>query len=124
MLKAQVSPATATGDTVKTSIGTITVPKTVKRIVGIWGYAVGGAGLTTLENISGILELESPDLNLAPLQLPLDCIAGVTAGVAAFNPRIFGCNIPVGGGEEITGYMTMDMALTIGSLGRWGLLYA
>ncbi len=122
-IKAQSSSAVATGDTTKTLIETITVPKTAKSIVGIWGYAVGGAGSTTLENVSGILELESPDINLQPLQLPLDILVVLTSGSAALSPRIFPANIPVNGGERISGYMTMDMALTVAYKGRFGLIY-
>lgn len=123
MLKAQASESAALGDTVKTSMGELRVPMKVKRIIGIWGYAIGGPGQTTLENISGILELESPDINLAPLQLPLDIISVLTEGSSVLQTRIFGCNIPVKGGEKITGYMTLDMAITLANTGRWGLLY-
>jgi len=121
--KSQASAVVASGDTTKTSLGTLTIPKLCKRITGIWAYAVGGAGLTTLENVSGIVELESPDINLAPLQLPLDVVTIVTSGSAAFSPRVWNVNIPVSGGEEITAYVTIDMALTIASTCRWGLIY-
>jgi len=123
MIKAQASAATAAGDTTKTSIDTLTVPKSAKMIVGIWAHAVAGPGTTTLENVTGILELESPDLNLQPLQLPLDCVAVLTSGSVAFSPRIFPANIPVNGGEKITGYVTMDMALTVANKARFGLIY-
>ena len=121
--KAQVSAATATGDTVKTKIDDLVVPQTAQRIVGIWAYAVGGAGSTTLENVTGILELESPDVNLQPLQLPLDCVVVLTSGSVAFQPRVWPVNIPVSGGAKITGYMTMDMSLTVAYKGRFGLIY-
>lgn len=122
-MKAQASAVTATGDTVKTSIGELTVPQTVRRIIGIWGYAIAAGAMTTAEAVTGILELESPDVNLAPLQLPLDCVSALTSGAVAFNPRIFPCNIAVPGGAKITGYMTMDMAQTGTLKGRWGLIY-
>jgi hypothetical protein len=124
MIKAQASSTTATGDTVKTAIGTsIQVPMTAKSIVGIWCYAVGGPGMTTLENASGIFELESSDKNLQPLQLPLDIVTALTSGSAAFSPRIFPANIPVSGGEVIKCYVTMDMSMTVALLARWGLIY-
>jgi hypothetical protein len=123
MIKAQVSAATATGDTVKTLIDTITVPKNAKMIVGIWAHALAGAGGTTLENITGIFELESVDINLQPLQLPLDCVALVGTGMAAISPRIFPANIPVNGGERIVGYVTMDLAQTVAGKARFGLIY-
>lgn len=123
MRHAQAGAIVASGDTVKTSLGTLQVPKSMKKIVGVWCYAVGGPGFTTLENMTGIFELESPDINLQPLQLPLDCVCMNTDGSSAFNPRIFPVDIPVGGGEKITGYVTMDMAITLASTCRFGLLY-
>ena len=123
MFKAQAGTATATGDTTKTSLGTLTVPATARRIIGIWGYASAGAAITTAEGVTGILELESEDLSLQPLQLPLDVIVVLTSGAAAYSPRVWAVNIPVKGQEKITGYMTMDMAQTGALKGRFGLLY-
>jgi len=120
----QMGAYTATGDTVKTSLGTITVPKSATKIVGIMMYASGGAGMTTLENISGILELESPDLALQPLQLPFEVVVIVGTGVASLQPRVWNCNVPVNGGERITGYATMDQALAINPGARFGFIYA
>lgn len=124
MFHSAASAVVAAGDTVKTTLGALTIPKTVKAIVGIWAYATGGPGNTTLENVAGIIELESPDLNLAPMQLPLDCLTVLTSGVGAFSPRVWSVNIPVQGGEEITCYVTMDSAQTIANTCRWGLIYA
>ncbi len=123
MFHSQMSTYTATGDTVKTSIGEIQIPKTVKRIIGIMAYCSGGAGLTTLENISGILELETPDLNISPIQLPFEIVAIVGTGMTSHQARVWPVNIPVSGGETITGYATMDQALAINPGARWGLLY-
>lgn len=120
---AQVSAATATGDTVKTLIDTIQVPQTATRIVGVWGHGLAGAGLTTLENVTGILELESPDIALQPMQFPLDCVVCLTSGTAALQPRVWPVNIPVHGGEKIAGYITMDMTITVANKGRFGLVY-
>lgn len=124
MRHAQASGSTALGDTVKTSIGQVLLPTTAKRVVGFWGYALGGAGNTTLENVSGILELESDSLNLSPMQFPLDLLACTgTLGMAVLSPRVWPVNIPNVGGVTITGYMTLDMAQSIGNTGRWGLIY-
>jgi len=122
-IKAQASALTATGDTTKTSIDTITIPKGVKRIVGIWCYAAAAAAMTTAEAISGIVEFESSDVNLVPLQLPLDIISALTSGSVAISPRIFPANILVNGGERIQGYVTMDMAQTSALKARFGLIY-
>lgn len=124
MFHSQVSVSTALGDTVKTLVDTITIPATAKAIIGIWAYSEGGPGETTLENRTGILELESPDIALQPLQLPLDIVIVLTSGSAAFSPRVWPVNIPVNGAERISGYITMDMAITVANKGRFGLLYA
>lgn len=123
MIKAQASAATATGDTTKTLVDTLTVPKNAHTIVGIWCYAVAAATLTSGENASGILELESSDLSLAPLQLPLDVVVCLTSGTATLNPRIFPANIKVNGGEQIKGYVTMDVAQTGALKARFGFIY-
>ena len=123
-MKAQTSILTATGDTVKTLIDTITIFVFVRAIVGIWAYALAGAAMTTAEAITGILELESDDLPLVPLQLPLDCVSALTNGGVGFSPRVWNVNIPVKGQEKVKGYVTMDMAQTGALKARWGLIYA
>ncbi len=122
-MKSAMGAYTASGDTTKTSLGTLTVPAHMKAITGIIMYASGGAGLTTLENISGILELESDDINLKPLQLPIEIIVVLTSGVAALKATVWNVNIPVSGKERITGYITMDQALAINPGCRFGLIY-
>jgi len=119
MRHCQCSAATATGDTTKTSIGSITLTAKAKRIVGFGAYATGGAGNTTLENVSGILEIESGDLSLAPQQYPLDTVSLTGTGMATLSPRIWATNIPVAGGEVLTGYITLDLAQTINPTARW-----
>jgi len=117
------SGATATGDTVKTLIETITVPATAKRIKAIWGYCVGAAAVTTGEQASGILEVESSDINVQPLQVPLDIVGALTSGAFSLKPTLFPLDIPVTGKERLSGYMTMDVAQTGGFKGRWGFIY-
>jgi len=121
--KSQVSAVTAAGDTVKTLIDALTVPQTAKRIIGVWCHALAGPGATTLENITGIFELESPDVNIVPFQLPLDCVVVLTNGVGAMSPRVWPVDVPVSGGAKISGYVTMDMALTVANKARFGLIY-
>jgi hypothetical protein len=123
-MKCQVSAATATGDTVKTLIDTLTVPATAKKIIGVWSYAVGAATLTSGEAVPGIIELESDDIALVPFQLPLECVVILTSGTTAFSPRVWNVSVPVNGGEKIRGYITMDMAQTGALKGRFGLIYA
>lgn len=119
MRHSQCSAVTATGDTVKTSIGSITLTAKAKRIVGFGVYATGGAGNTTLENVSGILEVESPDISIAPQIYPIDTISITGTGMAALSPRIWQADIPCRGGEILTGYVTLDLAQTINPSARW-----
>jgi|SaaInl7_200m_RNA_FD_contig_101_325193_length_1854_multi_3_in_0_out_0_3 hypothetical protein len=121
--KIVTSSATATGDTVKTLIDTLTVPIDAKAIVGVFAYAAAAATLTTGEAISGILELESDDMNISPFKIPLEVVTVLTNGAVAYNPRIWPVNIPVTGGAKIKGSMTMDMAQTAALKGRFGLIY-
>lgn len=122
-MKAQVSALTAHGDTTKTLIDTLTVPATARMIMGVWCYACASAAITSAEPVSGILELESDDLSLTPMQLPLDIINALTSGAVAYSPRVWNVNIPVKGGEKIRGYVTMDLAQTGAQKARFGFIY-
>lgn len=119
MQHCQCSDSTATGDTVKTSIGAITLTAKAKRIIGFGAYATGGAGNTTLENVSGILEVESSDLSIAPQVYPLDTVSITGTGMAALSPRIWPTEIACNGGETLTGFVTLDLAQTINPSARW-----
>jgi hypothetical protein len=126
MFKGQSSAILAMGTataTTRTLIDTITTPATTKAIIGIWAYACGGAGITTLEGISGTFDLDSPDYPLTPLQLPLDIIqlVGSVEGVA-LKPTVWNVNIPVNGTIRVLGYVTLDLAQTIAHKARFGLL--
>jgi hypothetical protein len=128
MYKSIVSALTALNatETVKTLIDTITVPQGVKSLVGVGiEMCAGTAGSTTLENISGILELESDDMS--PWGGTQGFMSGViSAGSAAavFCPPVFHpTNIPVTPGAKIKGSMTMDLALTINNKARFQLIF-
>lgn len=123
MRHAMVSPSTALGDTVKTSIGDITLPTTARRVIGVWGHAIGGPGQTTLENVTGIMEFESESLNLAPMQFPLDCLSITGTGVGMLSPKVWPVDWGPAANAKITGYMTLDLAQTLANTGRWGLIY-
>lgn len=125
-MKSQASAILAVGTTTATTrtlIDTITTPQSARMIVGIWAYIAGGAGVTTLENLSGIFDLDSPDYPLTPLQLPLDIAGALSSGAFAFSPRIFPANIPILGGGKVLGYVTLDLAQTIAHKARFGLIY-
>ena len=123
MRHSMVSASNALGDTVKTSIGDITLPTNAKRVIGVWGYAIGGPGQTTLENVTGIMEFESESLNLAPMQFPLDCLSITGTGVAILSAKVWPVDWGPAANAKITGYMTLDMAQTLANTGRWGLIY-
>jgi hypothetical protein len=122
MLKYIISKSTACGDTTKTMIDTITLPQGTKSILGVFGYACGGPGLTTLENVTGIIELESTDLNLQPMQIPLDPVMCLTGGTPSQQIHTWPLNVAGGSGAKINAYITMDMAQTVANTGRVGLV--
>lgn len=110
-------------ETNKTEIGTLTTPGGATKIVGVL-TSLACAGLTTLESISGILELESADSPwdgtqqfVLPMQNPL------TSGSTALNPFIFPTNIKTYGGQRVVASITADKALTINPSARVQLMY-
>lgn len=123
MYKSQVSAKTAHGDTTKTKIDTLTVPQGVNRIVGVAVEVAGGAGITTLENLSGLFELESQDVNIVPAQFLTNNAIVLTSGVAAWQPKVWPTDIKVVGGAKIDGYITMDLAQTVAGTCRFMLIY-
>jgi len=117
----QVSAATARGAVgIKTPIGTITTPKTSSKITAVWSQILGGALLTTAEAVSGILELDSPDIS-TPQQFPTDQHNMLTGGSAQLPVHIIPVNIPCPGGADVIGSITMDDTVTGVLLCRWGI---
>lgn len=123
MRHVSISASTALGDTAKTSIGVISMPKSAKRIVGFGGYAIGGPGNTTLENVTGVLEIEATVLHLSPQEFPLDCLALTGTGMAVLQPRIWPISVASPGNTDIEGFMTLDMAQTLANTGRWFIVW-
>ncbi len=123
MRHAMVSGITALGDLVKTSMGKITLPTKARRVIGVWGHALGGPGNTTVENLTGIMEFESTSLDLAPMQFPLDCLTITGTGVQHVAPKVWPVDWQGVASAEITCYMSLDLAQTIANTGRWGLIY-
>ena len=113
-------------ETNKTLIDTITVPQGVKVLVGVGvEMCAGTAGSTTLENISGILELESDDMSpWGGTQAFLSGVISAGSAAAVFCPPVFHpTNIQVTPGAKIKGSMTMDLALTINNKARFQLVF-
>lgn len=111
-------------ETTKTLIATTTVPQGVKKLIGV-GTSIKCAGLTTLESISGILELESDDMapwgGTQSFLLPMQNV--VTSGAVALNPYLHPTDIPVTPGANIKQSVTFDMALTINPGSRVQLVF-
>jgi hypothetical protein len=116
--KAMVSVLTAQNatETNKTLIDTVTVPQGVKALIGVgWQPISGMAGMTTLENIGGILEVESDDMS--PWGGTQAFISGIgaqlTSGAYYAQPYIHPTNIPVIPGAKLKLSTTYDLALTV-----------
>lgn len=121
-----VLTAQSATETTKTLIDTITVPQGVKRLIGVGAnHMAGMAGMTTLEGISGILELESDDMSPwgGTQAFLLPQVNTLTSGIAALNPYIHPTDIPVTPGSHIKVSTTYDLALTINSKVRAQLVF-
>ena len=112
MITCDCTAITATGDTVRTSIGTITLPPNINQVVAVGVYANAGAAMTTAESVSGIFEVEFTGKDVTPAKFPLDSISCLTEGTVALKTTQW----PVGwtgvGSQTMTFYVTMDMAQT------------
>jgi len=108
----QATALTASGDTTKTKIDTITVPKGARQLVGIIQYHCAAAALTTVENLTGIIQLESDDVKLQPMTIPLDVIAIVGTGAVAYVPPMRPIGMAIQAGADIDVYVTLDLAQT------------
>ena len=120
--KQQCSAVVAAGDTAKTSLGDLVVPQDVTKIIGVYCHALGGPGNTTLENITGMFELESPSSPLPIAQFLLDPAAEPLQGVG-LRAHPWPCDIPVILGAVVRGFITMDMAITLTNTCRYQLTY-
>jgi hypothetical protein len=100
-------------ETNKTLIDTYTVPQSVTKLIEV-GAVIHSAGMTTLEGIGGILEIESDDApNWTTQQFVLDQITPLTNGVAALKPSIHEVNIPVTPGAHIKFSTTFNVATAV-----------
>jgi len=122
MWKQQCSGVVAAGDTAKTSLGTLTVPGNVSKIIGLYCHALGGPGNTTLENVTGMFELESPTDPLPITQFLLDPVAEALQGVSV-RSMPWPCDIAVREGQTIQGFISMDMAQTLANTCRYQVTY-
>lgn len=100
-------------ETVKTLLGTYTIPQSVSKLIEV-GAMIHMAGLTTLEGVGGILEVESADApNWTTQQFVLDTIIPLTSGTVILKPTIHDVNIPVTPGAHLDFSTTFNLALAI-----------
>lgn len=113
-------------ETTKSLIDTLTVPQGVKSIIAV-GDQVSSAGLTTLEDLTHVLELESDDM--APWAGTQQFLCGgsvntcVTSGVSALPVQLQPCRIPVTPGAHVKCSTTFNKALTINPSVRVQVVY-
>jgi len=126
--KSMVSVLTAQNatETTKTLIDTLTVPQGVSKLVGV-ATQISASGLTTLEDVTGIVELESDDMS--PWGGTQQFLVGggintvVTSGVACLPPFIWPANIPVTAGSHIKCSVTFNKAQTVNPSTRVLLMF-
>ena len=100
-------------ETTKTLIDTYTVPLSVSKLVEV-GVQLDMPGATTLEDIGGILEVESDDSpNWTTQQFTTDVIVPLTSGSCVFPARVHDVNVPVSPGAHLKFSFTFNRALTI-----------
>jgi len=100
-------------ETVKTLIDTYEVPQGATVLVEV-GTQIKSAGLTTLEDLSHILEIESDNAqNWTTQQFASDSLIALTSGSAVMPARKHSCAIPVKPGDKLKFSTTFNMALTI-----------
>jgi len=118
----QVGASVATTDTVEVSLGSITLTAKARMVIGVWCHAQGGAGNTTLENVTGTFRLQSSDVDLIPITLPLKLYAITGTGAVIDDVKVWPIEVPVGGTEQIECLLTLDLAQAINPTARFGLV--
>lgn len=109
-------------ETDEKAIGDIKLPAGSQLIESFWVYANAGAGVTTLENRSGIFKITSDDLRSLNITVPLEIITVLTEGTVVYQVRLWPLGQPAPGLNTLTGKVTLDLAQTINPSARWGLV--
>ena len=101
-------------ETNKTLIDTYVVPQGVSKLIEV-GMQIVAAGLTTLESVSAILEIESDDSSAwgGTQQFVSDVVLPLTGGVLNLPAKIHDCVIPVQPGSHLKFSTTFNVATTI-----------
>ena len=114
--------AVASGDTVETVIGTVTLPANAKAIVGV-GVSMNAAGITTLEGSSGIFRVSINSIDVSPAKFPIEGNIALTAFSGNSNLKVWPVNWGPGSNAQVTFYVTMDMTNTVNPTFRGFVLY-
>lgn len=121
MRHSKATSATATGDTTRTSVGTVSIPDKA-RIIAVACYACAAATLTTGEAVTGIFDMTlAVDSGIPPNQYPLDVITILTSGAVAFQVSWFPVDWNSTSTQDMEFFVTMDVAQT-GALKARGLV--
>jgi len=121
--KRGATAATATALTVKTLMGSLTVPGGVSKIDSVSGYIAGKVSLTIAEMPSGIMTIES-DAFGSPQEFPLAVVQMLTSGLCCYNVKEWDCDISVKEGNVVRCYITLDATYTPAFVGRVVLGYS
>lgn len=91
-----------------------TVPQGVSKLSEV-GLQISMAGMTTLEGISAILEIECDDSSQwgGTQQFVTDTMLPLTSGSCIFPARVHDVSIPVQAGAHLRFGVTFNTALTI-----------
>ena len=115
--------ATASGDTVETLLGTITLPSNATRILGVGIGSPSTATLTTLEAMTGYFRVECSSIDVTPGKFPFagPNIVGTGGCYAPF--KIWGVDWSPAANAVVKIYVTMDMAQTADPTFRGFVIY-
>jgi len=122
VLHYQISAAVALTDTTEVSLGSITVTGKARKMIGVWCLPNGGAGNTTLENVSGKFRLTSPDVSLEPAEFPLAELTITGTGVSRGEAKVWPVDVDVPQNAKIECLVTLDLAQSINSTARFGIV--
>lgn len=112
VITCDVTAVVATTDTTEVSLGTITLPSTAKRILGV-GVSIDDMGATTLEGNSGIFRVSINNIDVSPAKFPIFGTVTLTSGAASRENKVWPVDWAPAGNSQITIYVTMDSANTV-----------
>jgi len=123
VITCDVTAFTATGDTVETSIGSVTLPSNARRILAV-GVNIAGDGVTTLENTMGQFRVAINNLDVTPAKFPIAGASPIGTDNAHTIPlHAYPVDWTGIGNGTVTFYVTMQRALTINPVAQGFVIY-